>query len=133
MSPGAGVQGRGRAGSAKWAHLLLGATLALPDVGGHNTLHLLPQPGVLLELRKGGRGESQVHRGHGQGAPKVHQNPGWGGRDTQNAQDLGAQEADGTKPRPPLSLSRGFQMAIQGSSRVRALFTSLPGQLHGGW
>lgn len=51
-------------GGAKWAHLLLGATLALPDVGGHNALHLLPQPGVLLELRKGGRGESQVHSGH---------------------------------------------------------------------
>lgn len=68
-----GVEGRrGQAGCCG-AHLLLSAALALPDVGGHDALHLLPQPRVLLELGKGRRAESHVHRGHGQGAPTPHE------------------------------------------------------------
>lgn len=72
--------GEGERWGAGGTHLLLGATLALPDVGGHDALHLLPQAGVLLELGKGGRGESHVHRGHRRGAPPPHQNPGIQGR-----------------------------------------------------
>lgn len=74
-SPGTGRKAR-EEGAVWWAHLLLGATLTLPDVGGHDALHLLPQTRVLLELGRGRRGESHVHRGHGQGAPKPHQSPG---------------------------------------------------------
>lgn len=68
--PRAGVKGEGREGGA-WAHLLLGATLALPDVGGHDALHLLPQPGVLLELG-GVAGERATYTG---GTCRGHPNP----------------------------------------------------------
>ena len=60
------MKGEGRGGGA-WAHLLLGATLALPDVGGHDALHLLPQPGVLLELGRWGGERATYTGGTGRG------------------------------------------------------------------
>lgn len=122
-----GVPG-GEAREEGWAHLLLGAPLALPDVGGHDALHLLAQPGVLLELGAGG-GERATYTG---GTGREHPSPpeSRGGGQTQNARargeergagrDLGSQEADGAKPQPPLSSKWGLQMAIPGSPWLQA-------------
>lgn len=103
-------------GLGLWAHLLLGAALALPDVGGHDALHLLPQPRVLLELGKRGRGESHVHSGQGQGAPTPHQGPGaWDGG-THGTPKSREREAWGpTKPWPPPAPQVWLPMAFQGS------------------
>lgn len=74
------------------AHLLLGAALALPDVGGHDALHLLAQPRVLLELGRDARGQRHVHTGHERGHQLTHPSPGTPGHgvgDTRNARKVG--------------------------------------------
>lgn len=121
------------------AHLLLGATLALPDVGGHNALHLFPQPGVLLELGRDGRGESHVHRGHRRGAPhptRIQGSRGVGWEDTQKARDegkrgLGSQEAEGTKPWPPFPPSVGSKWQFKGLSGSRPSLLAYLGNFGG--
>lgn len=113
------------------AHLLLGATLTLPNVGGHDALHLLPQPGILLQLGRGGRGESHVHRGAPAGGtptPPESRDPGaWGGR-THRRPEMRGREAWG--PRKLKAPSHGHPFPQVWVPNSNSGVFGVPGPLH---
>lgn len=123
-------------GGGLGTHLLLGAAFPLPDVRGHDPLHLLPQARVLLELGKGGRGESHVHGGHGREAPKParvggSRVVGRGGGGTQNAEAWGPRKLMAPSHGHPFPPVVGSKWQFKGLPGSRPSLLAYSGNLTG--